>query len=52
LSARAVNRVLRVARTLADLEGEPGLGLVHLAEAARYRILTDGAADAAPAAVR
>jgi magnesium chelatase family protein len=52
LSARAVHRVLRVARTLADLEGEPGLGLVHLAEAARYRILTDGAADAAPAAVR
>ena len=52
LSARAVHRVLRVARTLADLEGCEAVGLTHLAEAARYRILTDGPAPPDAAAVR
>jgi magnesium chelatase family protein len=37
LSARAVSRVLRVARTLADLEGVPRLGAHHLAEALHFR---------------
>lgn len=45
LSARAVHRVLRVARTLADLEGREAVGLTHLAEAARYRILSDTPPD-------
>ncbi|MEZ5066769.1 MAG: YifB family Mg chelatase-like AAA ATPase [bacterium] len=41
LSARALHRVLRVARTLADLEGVDSLGLTHLAEALRYRVLSE-----------
>ncbi len=45
LSARAIHRVLRVARTIADLEGSERVGLTHLAEAARYRILSDSAPD-------
>lgn len=36
-SARVVQRVLRVARTLADMEGHDGIGLPHIAEAAQYR---------------
>ena len=43
LSARAIHRVLRVARTIADLESCEGVKLAHLAEAARYRIMSDGA---------
>src|SRR5690349_5475720 len=41
LSARGYHRVLRVARTLADLEGADKVGRVHLAEALSYRALTD-----------
>jgi magnesium chelatase family protein len=37
LSARGVHRVLRVARTIADLEPCDGLGVVHLAEALQLR---------------
>jgi magnesium chelatase family protein len=37
LSARGYHRVLRVARTLADLDGEDRIGRVHLAEALSYR---------------
>ena len=37
LSARAYHRVLRVARTLADLEGADGVGRVHIAEALSFR---------------
>lgn len=37
LSARGYHRVLRVARTLADLEGEPDVRRVHVAEALSYR---------------
>lgn len=39
LSARAYHRILRVARTLADLDGEPHLGGSHLTEAIQYRSL-------------
>src|SRR5213083_1460107 len=41
LSARGYHRVLRVARTLADLDGADAIGRVHLAEALSYRTLTD-----------
>jgi magnesium chelatase family protein len=41
LSARGYHRVLRVARTLADLDGTAKVGRVHLAEALSYRALTD-----------
>ncbi len=37
LSARGYHRVLRVARTLADLEGSDAVGRVHVAEALSYR---------------
>ena len=37
LSARAVHRALRVALTLADLEGESRLGAGRVAEALQYR---------------
>src|SRR5690606_34498651 len=39
LSARAYHRTLRVARTLADMEGKERLGLEHLTEALSYRNL-------------
>lgn len=37
-SARGYHRVLKVARTLADLEGVDKVGRIHLAEAISYRI--------------
>jgi magnesium chelatase family protein len=37
LSARAYHRVLRVARTLADLSGDTRPGAAHMAEAIQYR---------------
>jgi magnesium chelatase family protein len=37
LSARGYHRVLRVARTLADLEGAPIVARRHVAEALGYR---------------
>ena len=39
LSARAYTRVLKVARTIADLEGEADIGPGHVAEAIQYRAL-------------
>ncbi|MBF0513927.1 MAG: hypothetical protein HQK81_07665 [Desulfovibrionaceae bacterium] len=39
LSARAYTRVLRIARTVADLEGAADVNVEHLAEAVNYRNL-------------
>ena len=39
LSARAYSRILKIARTIADLEGEADLALAHVAEAIQYRTL-------------
>ncbi|SON53624.1 Competence protein ComM [Hartmannibacter diazotrophicus] len=47
LSARAYHRVLKVARTLADLDGEDRVGRLHVAEALAYRPQTDRMATAA-----
>jgi magnesium chelatase family protein len=41
LSARGYHRVLRVARTLADLDGAEKISRLHLAEALSYRALAD-----------
>ncbi len=41
LSARGYHRVLRVARTLADLDGADKVGRIHLAEALSYRALAE-----------
>jgi magnesium chelatase family protein len=41
LSARGYHRVLRVARTLADLDRADSVGRVHFAEALSYRSLSD-----------
>ena len=47
LSARGYHRVLRVARTLADLDGVARIGRIHIAEALSYRAATDEARQAA-----
>jgi len=39
LSARAHDKVIRVARTIADLDGEENIQVVHLQEAVNYRLL-------------
>lgn len=39
LSARAYHKLLRVARTLADLDGEAAIGTVHVMNAAHFRVL-------------
>ena len=47
LSARGYHRVLRVARTLADLDGADKVGRLHLAEALSYRALAEDVRHAA-----
>lgn len=48
LSARAMHRILRVARTIADLDGSAGIGSAHLTEALGYRGISRSS-DAGPA---
>ncbi|MBL8583233.1 MAG: ATP-binding protein, partial [Rhizobiaceae bacterium] len=46
-SARAYHRVLKVARTLADLDGSEAVGRLHLAEAISFRMAGERLAQAA-----
>lgn len=39
LSARACSRIIKIARTIADMEGELNITPEHIAEAAGYRML-------------
>ncbi len=50
LSARAYMRILRVARTLADLDGDDGVKRRHIAEAVSFRRRESGAQTDAPKA--
>lgn len=47
LSARAYHRVLKVARTLADLDGAETVGRIHLAEAISWRMAGERQSQAA-----
>ena len=42
LTARGYHRVLKVARTLADMDGADGVRRLHIAEALSYRRLAPG----------
>jgi magnesium chelatase family protein len=43
LSARGYDRVLKVARTIADLDGVDAVAMPHVAEALQYRVVERGA---------
>ena len=44
LSARSMHRILRVARTIADLANSPHIATAHLGEALGYRRIDRGLA--------
>ncbi|HYH81281.1 MAG TPA: hypothetical protein VEX86_15865 [Longimicrobium sp.] len=51
VSARAYHRVLKIARTIADLDGAATITTAHVSEAIQYRSLDRQTGAAAAAAV-
>ena len=47
LTARGYHGVIKLARTLANLEGDAVIGRIHLAEALSHRIVADRVGEAA-----
>ena len=45
LSARACSRIIKISRTIADMEGAPEITMDHIAEAAGYRMLDRSALE-------
>ena len=45
LTARGYHRLLRLARTIADLEGDTTVATPHIAEALAYRLIGSGTAN-------
>lgn len=45
LSARAYHRVVKVGRTIADLDARERVGVEHIAEALRYRPVVSSARE-------
>ena len=41
LSMRTYHKILKVGRTIADLEGEEKIGIPHLSEAVSYRTVEE-----------
>ena len=41
MSLRALHKILKVARTIADFEGRKDIGREHLCEAIAYRVLEE-----------
>ncbi len=41
-SARAINRIIKIARTIADLKGDDAITEDHISEAIGYRVLDKG----------
>ena len=41
-SAKKLDRILRVARTIADMTGSDAVGRIHVAEALSYRRIAPG----------
>ena len=42
ISARGYSRILKISRTIADLNSEDFISLAHICKAFQFRIFTDG----------
>ena len=42
ISARGYGRILKISRTIADLDSEDFISLAHICKAIQFRVFTDG----------